>query len=131
MPTPIVPQLMRYATVGVAAAVAHYGTLFGLVAGGITGDVVGTLAGFIAGGVVSYWLNRRFTFASDRHHRAAMPRFIATAFGGFLLTGVLMWVLSDQLGLYYMLAQPLITVIVMVWTFLGNRFWTFAEHAVE
>jgi putative flippase GtrA len=127
MPAAFVPQLMRYATVGLAAAVAHYGTLFGLVATGATGDVVGTLAGFVAGGIVSYWLNRRFTFASDRGHGAAMPRFVAIAFGGFLLTGVLMWILSDRLGLYYMLAQPLITVIVMVWTFLGNRFWTFAE----
>jgi putative flippase GtrA len=125
---PILPQLLRYATVGLAAAVAHYGMLFGLVQLGITGDVVGTLAGFIAGGIVSYWLNRRFTFVSDRHHGAAMPRFMAIAFGGFLLTGILMWVLSDELGLYYMLAQPLITVIVMVWTFFGNRFWTFAER---
>jgi putative flippase GtrA len=130
MPYSFLPQLMRYATVGLAAAVAHYGMLFALVQSGATGDVVGTLAGFIAGGIVSYLLNRRFTFVSDRHHGAAMPRFVAIAFGGFLLTGALMWLLSDQLGLYYMLAQPLITVIVMVWTFIGNRFWTFAESAV-
>jgi putative flippase GtrA len=127
----MLPQLLRYASVGVAAAVAHYGTLIGLVQSHLTGDVIGTLWGFIAGGIVSYWLNRRFTFVSDRAHGAAMPRFIATAFGGFILTGVLMWILSDQLGLYYMLAQPVITVIVMFWTFVGNRFWTFAEHVVK
>ena len=131
MASPILPQLMRYASVGVAAAIAHYGTLFVLVQSGLTGDVVGTLFGFIVGGIVSYWLNRRYTFASDRGHGAAMPRFIAIAFGGFVLTGVLMWILSDQFGLYYMLAQPLITVIVMFWTFIGKRFWTFAEQVIE
>ena len=130
MQNPIIPQFLRYAIVGLAAAVAHYGTLFGLVQSGAMGDVLATLCGFIAGGIVSYWLNRRFTFVSDRHHGAAMPRFVTIAFGGFVLTGVLMWVLSDKLGLYYMLAQPIITLIVMVWTFVGNRFWTFAEHAV-
>jgi len=123
------PQFLRYAAVGLAAAVAHYGTLFALVQSQLTGDVVGTLAGFIAGGIVSYALNRRFTFVSDRAHHAAMPRFVAIAFGGFVLTGILMWVLSDNLGLNYLLAQPLITGIVMIWTFAGNRFWTFAEHA--
>jgi putative flippase GtrA len=123
------PQIVRYAAVGIAAAIAHYGLLFGLVQSHLTGDVIGTLAGFIVGGIVSYVLNRRFTFVSDRAHRAAMPRFILIAFGGFVLTGILMWIISDKLGLHYMLAQPLITVIVMMWTFAGNRFWTFASHA--
>jgi putative flippase GtrA len=122
------PQFLRYAAVGIAAAVAHFGTLFMLVQSQLTGDVIGTLAGFIAGGIVSYILNRRFTFASDRAHHAAMPRFVAIAFGGFVLTGVLMWILSDKLGLHYMLAQPLITGVVMIWTFMGNRFWTFADR---
>ncbi len=127
----LAPQFMRYGSVGVAAAIFHYGLLFGLVQSGMTGDVLGTLAGYIAGGIVSYLLNRRFTFASDRTHASAMPRFIAIAFGGFVLTGVLMWILSDRLGLNYMLAQPLITVMVMFWTFAGNRFWTFAERVVD
>ncbi len=122
----VVHQFLRYVAVGVAAAIAHYGTLFGLVESRLTGDVLGTLAGFVAGGIVSYVLNRRFTFDPDRSHQAAMPRFIAIAFGGFVLTGVLMWVLAEKLGLYYMLAQPLITGVVLIWTYLGNRFWTFS-----
>ena len=128
MDRPLLPQFLRYGFVGVAAAVAHYGLLFALVHWEIAGDVLGTLAGFIAGGIVSYVLNRRFTCVSDRTHGAAMPRFIAIAFGGFVLTGILMWILSDEFGLHYMLAQPLITLIVMVWTFAGNRFWTFAGN---
>ncbi len=122
------PQFLRYVAVGLAAAVAHYGALFALVQSRLTGDVVGTLVGFIAGGIVSYILNRRFTFISDRAHHAAMPRFVAIAFGGFVLTGILMWILSDRLGVHYMLAQPLITSVVVIWTFAGNRFWTFAHH---
>lgn len=127
----LAPQFLRYGSVGVAAAVVHYGVLFGLVQSGLTGDVLGTLAGFIAGGIVSYMLNRRFTFVSDKAHGAAMPRFVAIAFGGFVLTGVLMWILSDTFGVHYMIAQPVITVIVMFWTFAGNRFWTFAEHEAD
>ena len=45
------------------------------------------------------------------------------------LTGILTWIMSDKLGLHYMLTQPLITLIVMAWTFAGNQFWAFASHA--
>jgi len=95
----------------------------------LTGEVTGALAGFVAGGIVSYLLNRRFTFRSDRAHGAAVPRFIFITAIAFGLTGVLMWILSEHFGIYYMFAQLITTGIVLIWTFLGNRFWTFAEHA--
>ena len=39
-----------------------------------------------------------------------------------------MWLLAAKLGLHYLLAQLVTTGLVLVWTFAGNRFWTFADR---
>lgn len=118
-------QFLRYALVGIAAAVGHYGTLIGLVETGAAGAVAASLAGFVVGGVISYVLNRRFTFESDRSHGGAVPRFAVIAVAAFLMTGALMWAFTAFTPLHYLLAQLVTTGIVLVWTFFANRFWTF------
>jgi putative flippase GtrA len=120
-------QFLRYALVGLAAAVGHYGTLIGLVESGAAGAVVGSLAGFVVGGVISYILNRRFTFASERSHAGAVPRFAFIAGLAFAMTGGLMHVFTAWMGIHYVLAQLITTGIVLVWTFFANRFWTFGD----
>jgi putative flippase GtrA len=118
-------QFGRYCGVGVAAAVAHYGTLIAAVELGALQPVAGALLGFVAGGIVSYGLNRRFTFRSRRAHAAAAPRFALIAATGFLLTGLLMAQLTGPLRLHYLAAQLVTTLVVLLWTFLANRAWTF------
>ena len=118
-------QFLRYVAVGLAAAVGHYATLIGLVETEAAGPVVGSLAGFVVGGVISYVLNRRFTFDSDRSHAGAVPRFALIAGAAFLLTGFLMHALTDWAGIHCMLAQLVTTGIVLIWTIFANRFWTF------
>lgn len=118
-------QFLRYALVGIAAAIGHYGTLIGLVETGAAGAVAASLAGFVVGGVISYVLNRRFTFESDKSHAGAVPRFAVIAVAAFLMTGALMWAFTTFTPLHYLLAQLVTTGIVLVWTFFANRFWTF------
>lgn len=119
-------QFTTFVVVGLAAAVVHYSVLIGLVERAGTGTVLATLAGYVCGGVVSYLLNRRFTYESERPHGEAVWRFAVVAGVGFLLTGLLMAALNGWLGVPYLLAQLAITGIVLIWSFLGNRLWTFA-----
>jgi putative flippase GtrA len=118
-------QVAAFTGVGVVAAVVHYGLLIALVEAAGFGPVPATLAGYVAGGVVSYCLNRRHTYASDRPHREATWRFAVVAFAGFLLTGGFMHVFTEPLGVPYLPAQLVTTGIVLVWSFLANRIWTF------
>lgn len=117
--------MSRFSLVGVAAAIGHYGTLVLAVGAGGADAVLAALAGFLVGGTISYSLNRRWTFASDRPHEAALPRFALVAFAGFVLTGTSMAVLTDWLGVHYLPAQLVTTGLVMLWTFFANRSWTF------
>ena len=123
-------EVIAFASVGVLAAIGHYGTLIALVEGARIGAVPATLAGFIVGGVISYLLNRRHTWRSERPHAEATWRFALVAGVGFLLTGVFMFALVDVAHAPYLPAQVVTTGIVLVWTFLANRLWTFHEPPV-
>ena len=118
-------QIAAFAGVGVVAAVVHYGLLIALVETAGIGAVPATLAGYIGGGIVSYALNRRHTYASDRPHEEATWRFALVAFVGFLLTGAFMHLFVDRLEAPYLPAQLVTTGLVLVWSFVANKVWTF------
>jgi putative flippase GtrA len=120
-------QFAAFSGVGVVAAIVHYGLLIGLVEGAGWTPVPATLAGYVAGGVVSYAMNRRLTYASDRPHAQATWRFAVVALVGFVLTGALMQAFTARLGAPYIPAQLVTTGIVLFWSFLANRLWTFSR----
>lgn len=122
-------QFLRFSGVGVIAAVSHFTVLIALVEFTGTAPVPAALAAFIAGAVTSYSLNRRFTFATDRSHHHAIPRFAIVAGGGFLLTGLVMHLLAGRLGMHYVAAQIVTTLVVLAWTFTLNRNWTFGGRS--
>ncbi len=124
--------LMQFATfvgVGLTAAVGHFTTLAILVERQMAGPVLASLAGFIVGSIISYCLNRRFTFESTRTHAGALPRFAAVAGIAFVMTGLLMEFFVHWLGIYYIFAQVITTGMVLVWTFTAYRLWAFAHKA--
>jgi putative flippase GtrA len=122
----LVRQFAAFAGVGIMAAVVHYGALIGLVEGAAWRPVPATLIGYTVGGILSYVLNRRHVFASSRPHHEASWRFGGVAAVGFCLTYGFMHLLVDWLNIRYLIAQILTTAIVLFWSFLANRFWTFA-----
>jgi putative flippase GtrA len=118
-------QVTAFVGVGVLAAIVHYGLLVALVETGAAGPVPATLAGYVGGGLLSYALNRRHTYRSDRPHGEAAWRFAVVAGVGFGLTGVAMHVLTGRLGAPYLPAQLLTTGLVLVWSFAAHKWWTF------
>jgi putative flippase GtrA len=118
-------QLLSFAGVGFSAALVHYGLLISLVEIGHYGPVPATLAGYLAGGGVSYVLNRRHTFQSERPHEQAVWRFVLVAGVGFCLTYVLMALFVEVIHAPYLPAQVLTTGVVMFWSYIANRVWTF------
>jgi putative flippase GtrA len=122
----LIRQFKAFFGVGLAAAVAHYGLLIALVERGGIDPVPATLAGYVAGGLLSYVLNRKHTYGSDRPHREATWRFALVAFVGFLVTWFLMHALTVWLGGPYLPAQVITTGVVMLWSFMAHKTWTFA-----
>jgi putative flippase GtrA len=118
-------QFSSFIGVGFLAAAVHYSLLVGLVELAAVAAVPAALCGYVAGGLVSYRLNRRHTFGSERPHQEAVWRFVLVAGVGFLLTYGLMSLFVDRLHLPYLPAQVVTTGMVMLWSFTANRLWTF------
>ena len=119
-------QFAAFFGVGIAAAIVHYGLLIALVEGVAAEPVPATLVGYVAGGSSPYALNRRHTYESTRPHREATWRFALVAFVGFLLTWAFMHAFTEWLAAPYLPAQLVTTGIVMLWSFLAHKAWTFA-----
>lgn len=126
---PLLAQIASFAWVGILATGAHFATLALVVERGVAGPVVASTLGAVVGAVVSYVLNRAFTFESTRSHAGAVPRFVVVALVSFILNGALMDLLVHRLGVFYLLAQVITTAVTMLWTFSGYRVWAFAHRA--
>ena len=127
-PTALLRQILAFTGVGFVAAVVHYGLLIGLVEIGGWRAVPATLVGYVGGGIVSYGLNRRHTYQSDRPHEEAGWRFAAVAAVGFGLTYGAMHLLVERLQAPYLPAQIATTLVVLVWSFLAHKYWSFGER---
>ena len=125
LPLPMAPQFVRYAGAGAVGTAFHYTVLIGLVQLAHTGAVAASTAGAIVGALVNYALNHRFTFASDRVHGHALPRFAAVALAGIALNAIVMAAVLAVAGPHYLVAQVVATGAVLAAGFLANRKWTF------
>ena len=118
------PQLMRYAAVGAVATVVHYLLLVVCVEVAAWPAWLASGFGAVAGAQVAYYGNRRFTFSHRGARAASWPRFQATALLG-AVAGMGVVALAVRMGLYYLLAQMLATLLMLLLTFGINRRWTF------
>ncbi len=121
----LIRQVVSFVGVGVIATALHYIVLVTLVRIFAVPPVPATLCGFTLGGILSYGLNRRHTFESDRPHEVAAWRFALVAGVAFLLTYLLMRQMVETWRLPYFPSQVATTCLVMIWTFAGHRLWTF------
>jgi len=116
-------KFIVFASVGVIGTTAHYLLLYQLVESYAVNAVTASGYGAIAGLIVNYGLNYIITFNSQQSHLCAFPKFAVIASMGFGLNMGLMTLLTAQL--YYLYAQILTTLLVLIWNFLGNSLWTF------
>ena len=122
-------QFASFAGVGAVATAVQYLVYVFLVEAARLDAVRASAAGFAAGAVVSYGLSVALVFRGVRRHREAACRFVAVAAVGLGLNSALVLAATRSLGLHYLLAQAAATAAVLLWSFTGNRWWTFAGDA--
>lgn len=87
---------------------------------------------FLLAVVNNYVLNRLWTFGSRSSKVSTeFMRFLLVSVGGLLLTQGLMWLLVSLLGIWYLLAKAMTSLMVLIWNFGLNKFWTFRHSASE
>lgn len=123
----IFPQFIRFAGIGGVCTALQYLILLLLVTFLDIHPVMASTAGYLVSALLNYQLNRVYTFKSEAAHLHALPRFFAIALVGLILNAVVLGFMVSGLGLHYILGQIIATAVTLVWNFLANRTWTFAE----
>lgn len=116
--------LFTYTLVGAVATVTHYALLVFCVEVARWPAYAASGFGALIGAQVAYLGNRSLTF---RHRGALGPswlKFQATGGLGAAL-GMALVALGEWLGVHYLLAQLLATMLMLGLTFAINRRWTF------
>ena len=116
-----------YIGAGGIATASHYATTVALVEIGRIAPLFATAVGFLVGALVKYWLSYFLTFQSDRSHTAAVPRFLIVLAGQFALNAAFFQILYEWVGLHYMVAQVLTTILLIPPGYLMNRLWVFQD----
>lgn len=119
-------QLVRYLVVGGLGTAVHLALLAFCVEALRLDPVFGAVIGFVGALLVSYGLNRHWTF---RLHGTGRPwRYAVVSLGGLMLNTALMYTLVKRFGWPYLPAQLSVVLIVPLSNFLLNRYWAFAPE---
>jgi putative flippase GtrA len=123
----LVMQFICFTGVGAFGTAVHYLILIGLVQVLKVNSVLGSGVGFIGGAMVNYALNYRFVFRSSKQHHKTIIKFFMVAMMGFFINILIMFLMTRLIQWNYLYSQFAATAVVLCWTFIGNKVWTFRE----
>lgn len=123
-------QLMRYIMVGVASNSFLYLAYLGLTVVGFGHKTAMTFL-YITGGLISFVVNRAWSFKHKGRGRSAFARYSVTYIFGYLFNLALLWLFVDRLHQPHQFVQAVAIVLVAVSLFLMNKFWVFAPLATR
>ena len=118
--------LLRFLLVGLANTAIGYGLIMYLHYGLAVPHFYANTAGYVAGGAVSYWLNRHFTFESERSHSAALPLFVGAVLVCFALNAAVLALALNVWKLPFPAAQALAMFSYTAAFFVLNKFVVFS-----
>lgn len=124
---PTLSKLLRYGVVGVIGAVAHMSTLFFLVEFDFARPVAASTAGFVLALLISYAMNRIWTFAYAGSYWASLIRYCIVSLTGLGLNLLIIKLFTDVLGLWYGWGAFFAVGVVALNNFVLNNAWTFTQ----
>lgn len=84
--------------------------------------LIATAIAFLISVAVNYVLCVKWVFTGAKNGGAGVKAtFLLTSGMGFVLNEVLMWLLNIVLGVHYMIAKVISTLLVMIWNYFTKR----------
>lgn len=117
-------QFFLYCLCGGVGVTTDYAVFYAALAGGFWYQYANGL-GYLAGTLVSFSLNRIFTFAMRDRVLQRLAMFLVVAGLGFATSALLLWLLVDVAGLDARVAKLITLPVVVVLQFSLNRRLTF------
>lgn len=123
----MVIQLIGYVLSGCCATTAHIVILFWLVEQLFMTPVPASSIGFFAGAATGFLLNRKFVFKDPSAKHFAFVKYCIMAGVGAGLNALLLSLLIYQVNLYYLYAQIIATICLVLINFVCCKLWIFKE----
>ncbi|MBR5536103.1 MAG: GtrA family protein [Clostridia bacterium] len=117
-------QFFRYAFVGGWATVADWGILYILTELANVHYLISGVASFVTGLAVNFILSKKFVFSAEENTHSSSTEFIVYAIIGIIgliMTEAIMYILTDKLGIYFMIPKIVATAVVFAWNFLARK----------
>ena len=117
-------QLWRYGATGVLNTALGYGLILSCVYGLETGVIIANVVGYGAGWILSYSMNKRWTFGHRGQTARTAAVFCALVAGAFVANLTVTLALS-QIGIAYPVAQIIGAVVYSATVFVGMKWMVF------
>ena len=119
----LLEQIARFGVVGVIAFLIDYGVLLLLTEVVGIHYLVSAAAAFLVSVIFNYILSITFVFETDKAQGKGtqFTLFALMSAGGLGINQVMMWLLSDGLGVPYQLSKLVATGVVMVYNFITRK----------
>ncbi|NTV90542.1 MAG: GtrA family protein [Clostridiales bacterium] len=117
-------QFFRYAFVGAIASLVDWGVLYAVTESGVV-YLLAAVFGFIFGLITNFSLSKFLVFRSSTPRVGLGGEFVGYALiglVGLVLTLILMYFMTDILGIYYMISKIVSTLLILVWNFAARRY---------
>lgn len=122
----IIQQIIRFGLIGVIATVIDFALLTALTEWGHVHYLLSAGIAFVVATIFNYLASMRYVFVSrfSKEERIQeLVLFVTLSVVGLILNQVFMWAFVEKLGLFYLLAKVLATVLVMAWNFISRKLW--------
>lgn len=86
--------------------------------------------GYMAGMINSFILNKLWTFEAKGRTTHQLHRFFILNILGLIVSTLLIFVFVDLFSVSYLIVWPITIGLVMIFNFIGNKYWTFSEETL-
>lgn len=116
-------QLIRYVFVGGLAFVVDYGLLYLLTEYAGLHYLLSATCSFLAGLIVNYLISTTWVFNQSKLKNKWMEFTIFGLIGvvGLGLNNLFLYLLTDKIGVHYMISKIVVAAIVMLWNFIARK----------
>lgn len=120
-------QLFRYTLVGGVAFIVDFGFLFILTEYMGCHYLISATLSFLMGLLVNYLISTRWVFRESKISNRKVEFILFGLIGlmGLGLNNLFIYLLTDLMGVYYMVSKLVTAVLVYLWNFLGRRYFLF------
>lgn len=127
--TPTQRQFTKFAAVGFASNVILYCFYLLLTAVSLQPHAAMTIM-YAAGALITYLMNRNWTFEYAGPKRAALLRYVLVYGLGYVVNFLVLSMLVDRLGYPHEVVQACLILFLAIAIFLVQKFWVFDKSGI-